>query len=592
MKIAHEETRAQQPDEEPKDLWKRILKLSRPELKVLLIGTIFLIIGSSSNLVYPQFIKTMIDGALGSKQMDQINHVAFIMLGLFAIQAVASALRYYLFTMAGERIVLKLRKDLYAHILEQEIAFFDFNRTGELMSRISSDATVLQNAVSVNISMGLRNIAGAVGGLAMMIYTSPKLALTMLVVVPPVAFGAGIFGRRIRGFSKKSQDALAQASTVAEETISGMRTVRSFAQEDFEISRYDKSLQLSLKSARGRILQISWFTGIASLIGYSAIVGVLWFGGKLVIANEMTIGDLTQFLLYLLIMSFSVAALGSLWGDFMASVGAARRIFEILDKAPIISNKMGDKIERLAGELSFNQISFAYPSRTDVSVLKDFSLNLKPGQRVALVGPSGSGKTTVASLVSRFYDPIAGSIFLDGKDIKSLEPQWMRRQIGLVSQEPILISSSIEENIRYGNEHATQQQVLEVAKQANAAEFISKFPEGYDTLVGEKGIQLSGGQKQRVAIARALLKDPKILILDEATSALDTESEALVQEALNRLMQGRTTLVIAHRLATIQDADVICVMENGRIMQTGSHQELLKQEKGIYRKLIERQLVS
>ena len=577
-------------DDNPKDLWLRILKLARPETKTLVIATIFLAIGSSSNLVYPQLVKTMIDGALNSKQMDKINHVAIIMLVIFFVQAIASALRYFLFTMAGERIVLQLRKNLYSHILEQEIAFFDFNRTGELMSRISSDATILQNAVSVNISMGLRNLAGALGGLSMMIYTSPKLAMTMLIVVPPVAFGAGIFGRRIRGFSKKSQDALAQASIVAEETISGMRTVRSFAQEDFEKSRYDSSLALSLASARGRVLQISWFTGIASMVGYFAIIGVLWFGGKLVIANEMTIGDLTQFLLYLLIMSFAVGALGSLWGDFMSAVGAARRIFEILDKKPLIENGVGGKIEHLTGELQFENVEFAYPSRLDMSVLKNFNLSLKPGQTLALVGQSGSGKTTVASLVSRFYDPISGRISLDGKDIKTLEPHWMRRQIGLVSQEPVLISSSIEENIRYGNELATHEEVIAAAKQANAEEFILKFPETYSTLVGERGIQLSGGQKQRVAIARALLKNPKILILDEATSALDTESEALVQEALSRLMQGRTTLVIAHRLATIQSADIICVMENGKIMQLGSHQELIKEEQGIYRKLIERQL--
>ncbi len=573
-----------------KSLWLRILKLARPELKTLLIATVFLAIGSSSNLVYPQLIKNMVDGALNSKQMDKINQVAALMLAIFFIQSIAAALRYYLFTMAGERIVLRLRQNLYSHILEQEIAFFDFNRTGELMSRISSDATILQNAVSVNISMGLRNVAGAIGGLAMMIYTSPKLALTMLLVVPPVAFGAGIFGRRIRGFSKKSQDALAQASTVAEETISGMRTVRSFAQENFEKARYNSSLVQSLASARGRVLQIALFTGIATMIGSFAVVGVLWFGGKLVILNQMSIGDLTQFLLYLLIMSFAVGALGSLWGDFMSAVGAAKRIFEILDKTPLVQNSIGKKIERLTGELQFKQVDFAYPSRLETSVLKDFNLHLRPGQTVALVGPSGSGKTTVASLVSRFYDPVKGQILLDGEDIKSLEPHWMRGQIGLVSQEPILISSSIEENIRYGNEFATKDEVIFAAKQANAEEFILKFPENYSTLVGERGIQLSGGQKQRVAIARALLKNPKVLILDEATSALDTESEALVQEALTRLMKGRTTLIIAHRLATIQNADIICVIENGKIMQLGSHQDLIKEEKGIYRKLIERQL--
>ena len=574
------------------NLWLRLLGLAKPETKTLILASVFLAIASATQLAYPQAIRGMIDGALQSKNLDQIDRAALLILVVFFLQAIASSVRYYLFTMAGERIVLRLRQRLYSHILNQEVAFFDHNKTGELMSRISSDTTIVQNAVSVNISMGLRNLAGTVGGLCLMTYTSPILTLSMLLVIPPVAIGAALFGRRIRNFSRKAQDTLAEASIVAEETISGVRTVRSFAQEEFEKKRYDVSLFSSLRAVREKVLQITWFMTLASLVGYAAIAGVVWMGGRKVINGDLSIGDLTQFLIYLLIVAFSVGSLGSLWGDFMSAIGAARRVFEILDKKPDVALTEGKRLEKVNGAVSFHAVSFSYPARPEAKVLENFSLEIRPGQVVALVGPSGSGKTTVAALLSRFYDPNEGEILIDGTKLRELEPHWLRTQVGLVSQEPILISSTIEENIRYGNADATTEQVHEAAKRANAHEFIQRFPQSYQTLVGERGIQLSGGQKQRVAIARALLKDPKILILDEATSALDTESEALVQDALTRLMKGRTTLVIAHRLSTIQDADVICVMENGHILQRGTHSDLLNNNTGLYRKLIERQLRS
>ena len=312
-----------------RSIWLRLLSLARPEFKSLAIASVFLAIASLSQLAYPQAIRKMVDQALQSKDLSQINQISLLILLVFTVQAIASTLRYFLFTMAGERIVQNLRSQLYSHILNQEIAFFDFNKTGELMSRISSDTTIVQNAVSVNISMGLRNLAGAVGGIVLMIYTSPQLTLSMLLVIPPVALGAAFYGRRIRNFSRQAQDHLASASIVAEETISGVRTVRSFAQEDFEKKRYNLSLQTSLKSVREKVLQISWFMTLASLIGYSAIAGVVWLGGRQVILNQLTIGDLTQFLIYLLIVAFSVGSLGGLWGDFMSAVGAGKRIFEI-----------------------------------------------------------------------------------------------------------------------------------------------------------------------------------------------------------------------------------------------------------------------
>lgn len=573
-----------------KSLAKKILSLARAEFKTLLVAGFFLAIASVCQLAFPQVVRNMVDEALQAKDQFKINQITLLILVVFTLQAVASTIRYYLFTMAGERIVQRLRQNLYSAILKQEIAFFDFNKTGELISRISSDTTILQNAVSVNVSMGLRNLAGAAGGLVLMIYTSPKLALSMLVVIPPVALGAAIFGKKIRNFSRRAQDNLAEASIVAEETISGIRTVRSFAQEQFEQDRYNTSLSNSLLSVQDKVKQISWFMMLASLLGYFAISGVIWFGGKQVISSELSIGDLTQFLIYLMIVAFSVGSLGSLWGDFMSAIGAGKRIFEILDRKSAMDLQVGVRLANLSGSVDFRNVTFSYPARSELKVLANFNLKLEPNQVVALVGPSGSGKTTVAALLTRLYDVNEGDILLDNNSIKTIEPNWLRSQIGLVSQEPILISSTIEENIKYGNNSATHEEVIRATKLANAHDFIMSFTDQYKTLVGERGIQLSGGQKQRVAIARAILKNPKILILDEATSALDTESESLVQDALNKLMRNRTTLVIAHRLSTVQNSNLICVLENGKIVESGQHRDLLKNQNGLYRKLVEGQL--
>lgn len=571
-------------------LVKKLLGLARPEMKTLIWATAFLAVASVCQLAFPQVIRKMVDNALAAKDTTQIDQVVVLILVVFSLQAIASTFRYFLFTMAGERIVLSLRQKLYKSILNQEIAFFDFNKTGELMSRISSDTAIVQNAVSVNISMGIRNIAGAVGGLVLMLYTSPSLTLSMLIVIPPVAFGAIFFGKRIRVASRKSLDSLADASIVAEETISGVRTVRSFAQENFEIARYETSLTNSLAAVREKVKQIGLFMILASLVGYFAIAGVIWFGARQVASGQLSVGDLTQFLIYLLMVAFSVGSLGSLWGDFMSAQGAGKRIFDILDRPTQMHSDLGKILPQVTGRVEFKNITFSYPARPEQNVLTNFSLNLSSDKVVALVGPSGSGKSTVAALLARLYDISQGEIRLDGENIKDLQPNWLRQQIGVVAQEPILISSSIEENIRYAHPQATHEEVVRAAKLANAHNFITTFKDGYQTLVGERGIQLSGGQKQRIAIARAILKNPQILILDEATSALDTESESLVQDAINKLMQNRTTLIIAHRLSTVQNADLICVLDRGAIVESGLHADLLKKQDGLYRKLVEGQL--
>ena len=567
---------------------KRIFSLINLERSTLFWGLFFLIISSVAGLVYPQFVRWMVDNVLTAKDYTLLNKVVLGLFVALSISMIAGNIRYYLFTLSGERIVLKLREQLYRNILKQEVAFFDFNRTGELMSRLSSDSTTLQNTVSVNISQGLRNLAQVIGGFAFMFYTSWKLSAVLLIIIPPVAGMAYFFGRRIRALSKSFQATIADSSIVAEETISGLRTVKSFVQETNEVHRYQSALTSALSIARLRIRAIAEFMTLAMVLGVTAICFVLWFGGREVIAGSLSSGELVQFLLYLFVVAIGVGSLGSLWGDLMAGVGASQRIFEIIEREPAFADT-GKTLTPVRGEVEFSHVRFSYPTRPEVDVLTDLSFKISAGQVIAFVGMSGGGKSTIANLIPRFYDPTSGIIRFDGEPITELKASWLREQIGIVSQEPILISSTIEDNIRYGKPEATDAEVSEAAKSANTLEFINKFTEGFKTRVGERGIQLSGGQKQRVAIARALLKNPKLLILDEATSNLDTASEHLVQDALKVLMKGRTTIIIAHRLATVKDADLIFVIGGGRILQTGRHEELAADKDGLYFKLLQRQ---
>lgn len=569
---------------------KKLLKLSRKEWPLLGWGLVFLALSSAALLVYPKFIKQIIDEAITQKDFHRLNIAALIALGVFAVQSFTGALRYYFFTVAGEKTVKRLREKLFSQILGQNITFFDEQKTGELLGRLSSDTAVLQNALSVNISMLVRSLVQALGGLFMLFMTSAKLTVFILIIIPPLGLLAARFGKKVKGISKEAQDALATSSGIAEESIGTVRTVKSFAQEAFEQDRYHQRLENSFALSKRKISVIAKFTNLVSIVGFFAVTFIVWYGGKLVIEGELTVGTLTSFLLYVITVAFSVGMLGGLWTDFMSAFGASGRIFEILEHKTEDLETGEKKISE--GKVEFRDVRFNYPTRKDFDILKGLTFSIAPQETVAIVGSSGAGKSTIVQLLMRFYEINQGEILFDGKSNQDFSLRGIRESIGIVAQEPVLISESLYENIRYGKLDATKEDIISAARKAFAHDFITSFPQGYETLVGERGVQLSGGQKQRVAIARALLKDPKILILDEATSALDAESEHLVQKALENQIGKRTTIIIAHRLSTVKRADKILVLDDGKVVQAGSHDELFKAQDGLYFKLVQRQFDS
>jgi ATP-binding cassette subfamily B protein len=473
---------------------RRLLSLALSEWRSLALGTLFLFIGTGVTLLYPQAIRRVLDG--GGRALPP-----GLILGALAVHAVATSLRYVLFTTTGERIVARLRQKLFSHLLTQEIALFDERRTGELVSRLVADTSSVQNAVSVNISMAVRNLATVVGGLALLFYTSPRLTGFMLLIVPPVAVGAVFYARKLRRLSRDAQDALAESTAAAEETLGGIRTVRSFAAEDVEAGRYGSAIERAFGLSRRSVRYAGLFMGTASFAAMSSAALVLWRGSKMAREGAMTSGALGSFVIYTVMVAFSLGTVMDLWAEFNKARGAAERVFELLDRDARM--RSGDARPAVVnGEIRFEGVRFAYPARPDMTVLEGLDLTLAPGKVVALVGPSGAGKSTIAALLARLYDPVAGRVLLDGRDLRELDPAWLRRQIGVVSQEPLLFSRSIAENIRYARPEATDAEVEAAARAANAHDFIKGFPEGYATRVGERGVQLSGGQRQRVAIAR------------------------------------------------------------------------------------------
>uniref|UniRef100_A0A0U9HVI2 ATP-binding cassette sub-family B member 10, mitochondrial n=1 Tax=Chrysomela populi TaxID=154003 RepID=A0A0U9HVI2_CHRPP len=576
---------------------KRLFSLAKPE-KWKLTGAIgFLLVSSTVTMSIPFSLGKVLDIIYTTSDNNEeakikLNKVCGVLLCVFILGAICNFGRVYIMSTAGYRMTNTLRKQVFSSILRQEQGWFDKRSTGELVNRLSADTQIVGTALSQNISDGLRSLVMVCAGTGMMFYMSPELALVGLAIVPPVAGIAVIYGRFVRNISRKVQDSLADSTKVAEEKISNIRTVKSFAQEPREIESYNKSIENVMKYCYREAKARAVFYGMTGFSGHVIIISVLYYGGVMVSSHSLTVGDLSSFLLYAAYIGISVSGLSSFYSDLNKSIGAASRIWEIIDREPIIPMQGGVVPMNLPnGHVEFKDVKFSYPSRTDVEIFKNLILDIKPGQALAVVGPSGSGKSTLAALLLRLYDPVMGAVLLDNQDIKDLDPAWIKKHIGTVSQEPILFSCSIRDNIVYGADEpdkVTEEHFLRVCKEANVYEFVQQLPEGFDTVVGERGIMLSGGQKQRVAIARALIKDPKILLLDEATSALDAHSESLVQEALDRVMKGRTVLTIAHRLSTIQNADVIAVLQNGEIVDRGKYHELISRE-GPFKELIKHQ---
>nr|XP_005896768.1 PREDICTED: ATP-binding cassette sub-family B member 10, mitochondrial [Bos mutus] len=545
----------------------------------------------------PFFLGKIIDVIYTNPSADcssSLTRLCLALGGVFLCGAAANAVRVYLMQTSGQRIVNRLRASLFSSVLKQEVAFFDKTRTGELINRLSADAALLGRSVTENLSDGLRAGAQASVGIGMMFFVSPKLATFVLSVVPPVSIIAVLYGRYLRKLTKVTQDSLAQATQLAEERIGNIRTVRAFGKEMTEIEKYTSKVDHVMQLARKEAFARAGFFGATGLSGNLIVLSVLYKGGLLMGSAHMTVGELSSFLMYAFWVGVSVGGLSSFYSELMKGLGAGSRLWELLEREPELPFNEGAVLNEKSfqGALEFKNVHFAYPARPEVPIFQDFSLSIPSGSVTALVGPSGAGKSTVISLLLRLYDPASGTISLDGHDIRQLNPVWLRSKIGTVSQEPILFSCSIAENIAYGADNPTSvtaEQIEQAAAVANAAAFIQNFPQGFSTVVGEKGVLLSGGQKQRIAIARALLKNPKILLLDEATSALDAENEHLVQQALDRLMEGRTVFIIAHRLSTIKNANVVAVLDQGRIIECGKHEELLLKPDGMYRKLMNKQ---
>ncbi|KQW29292.1 ABC transporter [Rhizobium sp. Root274] len=555
--------------------------------KGLVAGALtFLCLAAVTTLALPIAIRRMLDHGFNASDSEFINKYFAMMIVMAIVLAVASALRYYYVITIGERVVADLRSDVFTHVTRLSPSFFDINQSGEIVSRLTADTTQLKSAVGATASLALRNSILCLGAMVMMIATSPKLSIMVLAAIPVIVFPLVAFGRSVRKRSRAAQDTLAEASSYAGEVIGAARTLQAFNAEDAARGRYVTAVESAYEAARSAIKSRALLTGVAISLVFGSVVGVLWYGAQSVLAGTMTAGTLGQFLLYSLIAAGSLGTLSEVFGEMSQAAGAAERLHELLAEHPEIAaptNPVALPIPA-RGSVDFEAVQFSYPSAKTKSALKGLSFSVAHGETVAIVGPSGAGKSTIFSLILRFYDPATGTIRLDGVDIRKADPQAIRERIAIVPQDTTIFASSIHDNIAFGTPGATRAMVEAAADAAQASEFIGRQVNGFDTLVGERGITLSGGQRQRIAIARALLRNAPLLLLDEATSALDAESETLVQKALDGLMRDRTTIVIAHRLATVLKADRILVLDDGRIVEEGTHQSLI-QHGGLYAKL-------
>lgn len=598
---------------------RRILYLARAEWGWLFLATIFLGFSLVPLLVMPIYFGRVINDISDHTLSPQdkkasVNRHLIELLFVVLLGAIFSVGRAFIFNAGGERVVARLRVKLFRAIIRQDIAMFDKRKTGELLSRLSADTTSLQDVATANVSMFLRGFVQTLISCALMFYTCWKLAALIMVVVPVTVIAVSLYGRVLKRLSTKYSDALGHASDIAQQSVANIRTVRSFAAEEIESSKYENAVGnpddpgnvkccwyplgvSSYKTGVQRTIAGSFFMGFVSLIGLTAITLVIWFGAYEVIVGDLSVGNLISFILYSVQIGASLGMMAGLVVSLYTAKGAAKRTFQLIDREPRVPVSGGAQPEHMEGIIRFDNVSFAYPTRPDVTVLKNFTVDIPKNKTVAFVGSSGAGKSTVLSLIQRFYDVTDGKILIDGAPLTELDPSWVRRNFAYVQQEPTLFGGSIAHNISYGycvrkgsaDLMPPREEIEKVAKDAFAHNFITEFPQGYDTIVGERGVRLSGGQKQRVAIARALLMNPRVLLLDEATSALDAESEAYVAEAISKAMVGRTTLIVAHRLSTVRSADQIVVVDNGTIVDIGTHDQLLSRcDK--YQELVKRQL--
>jgi ABC transporter fused permease/ATP-binding protein len=588
---------ADRDDKVPRDrrrlavLW-RLAPLIRPHRARFVLAALTLMAASGVTLIYPWVARQAIDVGMHAETTGGLDRIVLLLIGVFLVNAVLVWIRHYSVSWLGERVVADLRGLVFDRVLTLPLAWFHERRSGELVGRLASDVTVIEDVVGSQLSMAARNTIQLIGAMVLLFVIDVKLTLLMLTIVPPIMLAAIFFGRRIRKMSRAVQDQLAAVSGQVQESIGAIATVQSFVREGFEAARYRGGVERAFAKTLELVRARSWFFATAMTAGYLGIAAVFWLGGRALIHHELTPGQLTSFFIYTFIVAGAIGDVADLWSSLQRAAGATDRLFAVIDTVPEIREpEAGVALPAGRGAIRFAGVSFAYPSRPGQPVLTDVTLDLAPGEVVALVGPSGAGKSTILSLLYRFYDVSAGQILVEGVDVRQLKLGELRKALAMVAQEPVLFSGSITDNIAYGKPGATAAEIEAAARDAHAHAFIAGFPDGYATVIGERGTKLSGGQKQRIALARALLADPRVLILDEATSNLDAESEAAVQAALARLMAGRTTIIVAHRLSTVRDADRIVVIEGARVVEQGRHDELMAR-RGTYHRLVEHQLIA